>query len=141
MSAAWEAPARVLIEQAETGWEGLWSLLYAASHATLRLSIGVPLAPGVDLTFAAMDIREARDELEWIDAGLVERGAPVDLGVLRPTDDVGAARLVLDRLLEAALDRAGRLADGASEVEEFACLTRITSKLFTARTAILGRVP
>ncbi|KQT01303.1 hypothetical protein ASG23_06960 [Cellulomonas sp. Leaf395] len=131
----------MLIEQAAADWEGLWSLLYAASHATLRLSIGVPLAPGVDLTFAAMDIREARDELEWLDDGLVERGAPVDLGVLRPTDDVNAARLVLDRLLATALDRASRLADGASEVEEFACLTRVTNKLFTARTAILGRVP
>lgn len=141
MSATWEAPAMVLIEHADAGWEGLWSLLYAASHATLRLSLGVPLATGVDLTFAAMDIREARDELEWIDERLVEGGAAVDLGVLRPTDDVDAARLVLDRLLQAALDRAGRLADGATEVEEFACLTRVTSKLFSARTAILGRVP
>lgn len=141
MSATWEAPARALIERAETSWEGLWSLLYATSHATLKLSLGVPLSTGVDLTFAAMDIREARDELEWIDDGLVERGAPVDLGVLRPTDDVDAARLVLDRLLEAALDRASRLADGATDVEQFACLTRVASKLFTARTAILGRVP
>ncbi|KQY41861.1 hypothetical protein ASD18_19680 [Cellulomonas sp. Root137] len=131
----------MLIEHAATGWEGLWSLLYAASHATLKLSLGVPLATVVDLTFAAMDIREARDELEWLDNGLIERGTAVDLGVLRPTDDIDAARLVLDRLLKAALDRASLLADGATEVEEFACLTRVTNKLFTARTAILGRVP
>jgi hypothetical protein len=141
MGATWEGPAKVLIEHAAAGWEGLWSLLYAASHATLKLSLGVPLATGVDLTFAAMDIREARDELEWLDDGLVERGAAVDLGVLRPTDDVDAARLVLNQLLAAALDRAGQLADGATEVEEFACLTRLTNKLFTARTVILGRVP
>lgn len=141
MSTTWEAPASILIEHADVGWEGLWSLLYAASHATLRLSLGVHLGAGVDLTFAAMDIREARDELEWLDHELVERGSPVDLGILRPTDDVDAARLVLDRLLEAALDRASRLADGSREVEEFACLARVTSKLFTARTAILGRMP
>lgn len=141
MSATWDTPARVLIEHAAPGWEGLWSLLYAASHATLRLSLGVPLATGVDLTFAAMDIREARDELEWLDDGLVERGAAVDVGALRPTDDVDAARLVLDQLLDAAVGRARSLTDGATEVEEFACLTRVTNKLFTARTAILGRVP
>ncbi|KQY47980.1 hypothetical protein [Cellulomonas sp. Root137] len=131
----------MLIEHAAAGWEGLWSLLYAASHATLKLSLGVPLATGVDLTFAAMDIREARDELEWRDDGLIERGAAVDLGALRPTDDVDKARLVIDQLLKAALDRAGRLAVGAAEVEEFACLTRVSNKLFNARTAILGRIP
>lgn len=74
MSTTWDTPAATLLEHVADGWEGLWSLLYAASHATVKLSLSVPLTTSVDLKFAAMDIREARDELEWLHEHLVRHG-------------------------------------------------------------------
>jgi hypothetical protein len=59
-----EAPADVLIDRVDDGWSGLWSLLFAAGRAALTLSSSVPLSQGVALSYAAMDLREARDELE-----------------------------------------------------------------------------
>lgn len=52
MSTTWDTPAVALIEHVADGWEGRWSLLYAASHATVKLSLSVPLTTSVDLTFA-----------------------------------------------------------------------------------------
>lgn len=43
---------------------GTLVMLNTAGHSTLRLSPGARFAHGVELAYVAMDLREARDELE-----------------------------------------------------------------------------
>ena len=66
MSTTWTAPAQNLLEHATTGWEGIWSLTYAAGFGALNLAMSVPLGVGVSISYAAMDFRDAQDELEWV---------------------------------------------------------------------------
>ncbi len=141
MSTTWDTPAAVLIEHVADGWEGLWSLLYAASHATVKLSLSVPLTTSADLTFAAMDLREARDELEWLHEHLTTGAVAVDLGPLRPTDLHVDARQILGRLTDAILERTYALIDAGTTPAETACLRRVAGKVYTARATILGPVP
>src|SRR5665647_1889983 len=65
MSTTWTQPAQTLISEATAGWEGIWSLTYAAGFAALNLAMSVPLGVGVSISYAAMDFRDAQDELEW----------------------------------------------------------------------------
>src|SRR5665648_545344 len=65
MSTTWTQPAQTLISEATTGWEGIWSLTYAAGFGALNLAMSVPLGVGVSISYAAMDFRDAQDELEW----------------------------------------------------------------------------
>ncbi|GEK21020.1 hypothetical protein [Cellulomonas xylanilytica] len=60
----WSAPVSELLEGTQSTWAVLWSLLYTAGHSALRLSLASPLDSGVELAYVAMDLREARDELE-----------------------------------------------------------------------------
>src|SRR5665648_192256 len=65
MSTTWTQPAQTLISEATAGWEGIWSLTYAAGFGALNLAMSVPLGVGVSISYAAMDFRDAQDELEW----------------------------------------------------------------------------
>jgi hypothetical protein len=127
----WQGPASALIEQGEAGWAGLWSLLDAGGHAALSLSLAVPLGVGVDLAFAAIELGEARDELEWTREELAAR-APVRLGPLHIGDSVDDARRIVERMVEVAMDQALALGDEATSPEELACLTRVLRKLRAA---------
>jgi len=131
MVSMWQEPASALVERGEPGWAGLWELLDAAGHAALTLSLAVPLGAGVDLAFAAIELGEARDELEWAREDLTAR-APVRLGPLHIGDSVDGARRVVGRLVEAAIDRALVLDDGAITPDELACLGRVLHKLHAA---------
>jgi hypothetical protein len=128
MVAMWQEPAMALVERGEPGWAGLWALLDAGGHAALTLSLVAPLGVGVDLAFAAIELGEARDELEWTRDELAAR-APVRLGPLHVGESVGDARRVLKHLVQAAVDRALLLGDGAATPEELACLGRVLRKL------------
>lgn len=141
MSTTWEAPARVLIEPGPATWDRLWSLVYAAGRAASTLSLSVPFSQGVPLTYAALDLREARDELEWLDSNLAHDALAVDLGPFRPTDDGVAARDVIGQLAGAALDLASALADRGTSPAELNTLTRVSGKVFSARAAIAGALP
>lgn len=141
MSTTWEAPARSLIEPAPASWDRLWSLVYAAGRAASTLSLSVPFGQGVALTYAALDLREARDELDWLDGDLAHDALAVDLGPFRPTDDGAAARGVISDLASAALDLAATLADVGKSPAELNALTRVSGKVFSARAAIDQAMP
>ena len=131
MVSTWHEPGSDLVERGEAGWAGLWALLDAGGHATLTLSLVAPLGLGVDLAFAAIELGEARDELEWTHEELARRG-PVRLGPLPIGEAVDEARKVVERLVEAATQRALLLGDEATTPEELACLGRVLRKLHTA---------
>ncbi|MCR6494501.1 hypothetical protein [Cellulomonas sp. P24] len=141
MTRLWTAPAEVLTDQADPGWEGIWTLTYAAGHAAINLGLAVPLGVAVDLAYAAMDFREAQDELEWAHPDLPARCAAVDLGQLDPTEGEPRARLIIDQLATAALHRAIALATTDLDVPDLLCLARVTPKLFTGRAKVTGRMP
>jgi len=141
MTTLWARPAGVLIEQADPGWEGIWALTFAAGHAAINLSLAVPLGLSVELTYAAMDFREAQDELEWARPDLPRRCAAVNLGQVHPTEGEAGARAVIDLLATAALERAVALATTDLEIPDLLCLVRVMPKLFTGRAKVTGRLP
>ncbi|NTW40800.1 MAG: hypothetical protein HGA44_13110, partial [Cellulomonadaceae bacterium] len=112
VSLKWAEPARVLLEQDGQDWIGLWMLLDAAGHAAFALSLAAPLGAGVDLAFAAIELGEARDEVEWLHEHLAEQ-PPVRLGPLHVSDNLDDARRVVEQLVDAATARTLRLIDEA----------------------------
>ena len=54
MATLWTAPAKVLVDRAESGWEGIWTLTYAAGLAAINLGSVVPLGVAIDLSLAAL---------------------------------------------------------------------------------------
>ncbi|WP_372595199.1 hypothetical protein [Actinotalea sp.] len=135
MSITWQQPADVLVERAPATWHGLWTLLYAAGHATHTLALTVPMIEGLDLTLAAMDLHQAREELEWVHPELADQAPAVSLGLLPARDDVDAARAVVDQLVLAALDRIADLAPtGDLNSPDEAALLAANRALRSART-------
>jgi hypothetical protein len=141
MTTLWTAPARVLVDQSDPGFDGIWTLTYAAAHAAINLGLAVPLGVAVDLTYAAMDFREAQDELEWARPDLAARCAAVNLGQFDPAEGEARARLVIDQLATAGLDRAVALAATDLPVPDLLCLARVMAKLFTGRAKVTGCLP
>lgn len=141
MSVGWIAPAGALLERTPATWSGLWSLLYTAGHSTLRLSLVAKFADGVELAYVAMDLREARDELEWLHEGVAADAPAMDLGPLRPGEDHTAARNVVQKLIGSALDVSVLLAEQSPDAAELACLTRVEHRLRTAHAKIAGVRP
>lgn len=139
MSTTWTQPAQTLITGAGTGWEGIWSLTYAAGFGALNLAMSVPLGVGVSISYAAMDFRDAQDELEWARPNLRASGDAVRLGVLRAPQDIAEARTILDQLADAALNRASALAEVEQELADQAALSRVMARLITARAKVTGR--
>src|SRR4051794_40209864 len=80
MSLGWNAPAGALLERTPATWAGLWSLLYTAGHCTLRLSLVGQFSDGIECAYTAMDLREARDELEWLREGVATDAPAADFG-------------------------------------------------------------
>jgi len=139
MTTMWAQPAGVLIEQADPGWEGIWALTFAVGHAAINLSLAVPLGLSVELTYAAMDFRDAQDELEWARPSLRATATAVRLGHVRDVDDAVEARVILDRLAAAALDRAAALAEVELDLSDQAALSRVMARLITGRAKVTGR--
>lgn len=139
MSTTWTQPAQTLISEATTGWEGIWSLTYAAGFGALNLAMSVPLGVGVSISYAAMDFRDAQDELEWARPNLRATAAAVRLGHVRDVDDAVEARAILDQLAAAALDRAAALAEVELNLSDQAALSRVMARLITGRAKVTGR--
>jgi hypothetical protein len=133
--ATWDDAAKVLLERAHWGWEGIWTLTYAAGRATAALGMVAPMADAVELTYAAMDLREAREELEWVRPDLPQRCPAVTIGLPNPVDD-GVARDVITRLITAALTRAETLLCTDLDLGDLSCLSRTMAKLHSARRTV-----
>jgi len=135
--ATWDETAKVLVERADADWEGIWTLTYAAERATADLGVVAPMADAVELTYAAMDLCEARQELEWVRPDLPARCPAVTVG---PPDnlDVDSARDAVSRLITAALARAEALLGCELDLADLACLARTTTQLRSARSVVHG---
>ena len=133
----WDESAKVLVERADADWEGIWTLTYAAGRATDDLGVVLPMADAVELTYAAMDLCEAREELEWVRPDLPARCPAVTVG---PPDnlDADSARDAVSRLITAALARTEALLGCDLDLADLACLTRTTTQLHSARRAVHG---
>jgi hypothetical protein len=138
MTATWTRSAETLLGEADQSWSGIWTLTHAAAMGALNMAMTVPLGVGVSISYAAMDFREAQDELEWARPDIRGAGAPVQFGALRP-EDVAEARDVLDRLAASALNRAAGLAEVETDLGAQAALSRVMARLITGRAKISGR--
>jgi len=135
--ATWDETAKVLVEHADADWEGIWTLTYAAGRATADLCVVAPMADAVELTYAVMDLGEAREELEWVRPDLPAQCPAVTVGPPDPAD-VDVARDAVSRLITAALARSEALLSCELDLADLACLTRTTTQLHSARRAVLG---
>jgi len=135
--ATWDETAKVLVERADADWEGIWTLTYAAGRATADLCVVAPMADAVELTYAAMDLCEAREELEWVRPDLPARCPAVTVGPPDPVD-VDVARDAIARLITAALARSEALLGDDLDLADLACLTRTTTQLRSARRIVHG---
>jgi hypothetical protein len=118
-------------------------LLFAARRAVLHLALLPGLDDDLEFTEAALDLRQAVEELEGAHAGLPLRTAAVDLGEA-PLDQVGACRAAVTGLLIAALDTVGRLQSvGAGELDtpEVLALGRVSQLVASAHLRVAGRLP
>jgi hypothetical protein len=141
MSSTWTTPAAVLTARAEPGWAGIWTLTHAAARAALHLADAVPLIDAVDVIYAAADLREAQDKLEWAHPALPARCAAVDLGPLDSDDGFTRGRRILDLLTTAALDRARELFDADMTIAEALALADVETALRRVRDKITGHRP
>jgi hypothetical protein len=135
--ATWDETAKVLVEHADADWDGIWTLTYAAGRATADLGVVAPMADAVELTYAAMDLCQAREELEWVRPDLPARCPAVTVGPPDPAD-AEVARNAIGRLITAALARAAALLGCDLDLADLACLTRTTTQLRSARRAVHG---
>jgi hypothetical protein len=133
--ATWDTAAKVLLERAGWGWEGIWALTYAAGRATAALGMVAPMVDAVELTYAAMDLREAREELEWVRPDLPTRCPAVTIGLPNTADD-DVAREGITGLITAALTRAETLLCTDLDLGDLAGLTRTIAKLDSARRTV-----
>jgi len=106
----------------------------------VNLGLAVPLGVAAELTYAAMDFREAQDELEWARPDLPRRCAAVNLGQVHPAEGEAGARAVIDLIATAALERTVALATTDLAIPDLLCLVRVMPKLFTGRAKVTGRI-
>jgi len=133
----WDETAKVLVDLADADWEGIWTLTYAAGRATADLCVVTPMADAVELTYAAMDLADAREELEWVRPDLPARCPAVTVGP-PGTLDADAARDAISRLITSALARVEALLGCDLGLADLACLTRTTAQLCSAQRGVRG---
>lgn len=136
MTIAWQVPAQGLLEHAPADWDGLWTVLFAAAHATSTLALSLPVVEGLDLTLTAMDLHQAREELDWARPDLRDTATTVSLGVLPLHDDPQAARQVINDLVVAAMNRA---VDLAPNEDDPAALVAVLGLLRRAHQSLTDR--
>lgn len=139
MTIAWQEPARVLVDRAPAGWEGLWTLMFAAAHATSALALSLPVVEGLDLTITAMDLHQAREELDWARPALRDTAPTVSLGVLPLRDAPQSARRVIDGLVVAAMSRVVELTPDDLTHPDAQTLVPVLGLLRTAHATLSGQ--
>lgn len=138
MTSAWQEPARALVDRAPASWHGLWMLLFAAAHATSTLALSRPVVESLDLTVAAMDLHQAREQLDWARPALRDTAGAVRLGVLPLRDDAKVARRVIDGLVVAAMNRVVELAPDDPRQPDAQTLVGVLGLLRTAHATLAG---
>jgi len=141
MSYTWSTGAAVVLEHIEHDWAGVWSLLFAATKATFRLSLQVPLDLGAELAYAAMDSGEARDEVGWAHPDVPLVAVAVDLGPASQSLDVADTRAVIVSLLDGALHRLTPLGAAGCAPSDRQLARRVGSKVLAARDVVMDLRP
>ena len=141
MTIAWRGPVQGLLERAPADWDGLWTVLFAAAHATSTLALSLPVVEGLDLTLTAMDLHQAREELDWARPGLRDTATTVSLGILPLHDDPQDARQVIDDLVVAAMNRVADLSPNEDDLAhpDTAALVTVLGLLRSAHQSLTGR--
>lgn len=138
MSLSSYPPARVLIERVSADLGGLWSLLYAAELTVLRVG-SEPGRLDAGAVTAAMDLRQAVEELEWFHPDLGTGAAALDLA---PVTGPEGSRVVVEDLLNAALGITSVLVtDPDLAVEDVLLLARVVALIVAAHQHLTGRLP
>ena len=136
----WQRGTLAAIEHAGPRWSGVWSLLYTAGTAATTLATRTSLLAGSELTWAAMSLRWARDEIEHAHGELPFTSPTVDLGDRGPDDDPAVAGAILGDLTAAVLERLHPMAVGGDPAA--ADLTdRISSLVRSATPAFAEPAP
>lgn len=141
MSYTWSTGAAAVLEHVENDWAGVWSLLFAATKATFRLSLQMPLDLGAELAYAAMDSGEARDEVGWAHPDVPLAALAVDLGPAGPSLDVAKTRAVIVGLLDGALHRLTALGAVDCAPSDRQLARRVGSKVLAARDVLMDLLP
>jgi hypothetical protein len=147
MTQNWDAPHWTTIEwlmlegEAAHGLSGLWSLVKAAQHATLRIALDPAADPDLSMTHAAMDLREVLEELEWAHPAFPMMVVPVDVG--EPLSDLAMCRDTIALLLRRALWAAAiaPVPSGDSATAEILMFARVVHLLITAHQRVVGCLP
>jgi hypothetical protein len=140
MTVPWTTTAGVLVDRVEPGMAGLWSLIRTAQRGVLRCATDAELDRDLAFTFAAMDLGEALEDLEWVHPDLAADAVTVDLGEL-PGGDDGDARTALGLLLTGGLDATARMLREQPETLDTAdvlCLARTAHQLAATHRRLTG---
>ncbi|HEX3005417.1 MAG TPA: hypothetical protein VHO27_14480 [Angustibacter sp.] len=116
-------------------------MIFAATKATFRLSLQVPLDLGAELAYAAMDSGEARDEVGWAHPDVPAAAIAVDLGPAGPGLDVADTRAVIVSLLEGALHRLTPLGASGCASSDRRLARRVGPKVLAARDVVMDLRP
>ena len=133
MASRWQLAADEAVSENGADWSALWSLMQTTAGATFDLSMTTPLNRGVELTLAAMEVTEARDDLDCARPGGLEAARVVRLGPPAATDDLAQSLTVLTRLLDHSLDVALAVLRETTVGAEADALRRAISRLRSAR--------
>lgn len=139
MTYTWSTGAAAVIEHTDGDWGGIWSLLFAAAKATFRLSLQLPLGPGAQIAYTAMDLCDARDEIGWAHPDLPSTQIAVDLGPLGPVVDAPDACQVLVDLLDVILHRLTLLPADSLDPAGVGLVRTVTTRVRTARAVLAGQ--
>ncbi len=138
MSMSWAAPAGVLVDRADAGWAGIWSLTFAAGVATVTLAAQEDADPDLGLAYAGADLNAALCEVEAVHPEVLVEAAAVDLGPAVEGDRDDAVAVIL-ALLDAAIVRVAELTGApGSAMAELIALARVQPLLLTAREKVAG---
>jgi len=138
MTVSWLEPAKRIADVA-AGWDGLWCLLVTARREALALAVLPGLDDDLRFTEAALDLREAVEELEWLHPDLPLRAVTVEFGDA-PLDKVNACRTAVTGLLTAALATARQLNSLPGELNTAAvlALARVSQLAASAHRRVTG---
>ena len=137
----WQRGATAAIEHAGPRWVGVWSLLYTAGCATNSLATHVPLLVGAELTWVAMSLRWARDEVEHVHGELPFTSPTLELAKLGSGDDPAAAGALVGQLTDAILERLDLMLGAGLDPTERELADRVSSLVRTARPAFAELAP
>jgi hypothetical protein len=91
MEVLWSRTVGVLLENVADDLGGLWSLVAAGQRAALCLAVNPELDRWLTYTFAALELSEALEDLEWAHPELTTTSATVDLGEIPEAMDFAMA--------------------------------------------------